>query len=107
MQSTGRYLIGIDLGTSNAAVAYIDTQDAARNHSVIIHIFEVPQLIAEGEVAAASTLPSFLYFAGAPDTAGNSRLPWQEQAAPVVGVLARGQGARGRGPHAASATWWL
>jgi DNA-K related protein/Hsp70 protein len=107
MQSTGRYLIGIDLGTTNSAVAYIDTQEAARNRSVIIHTFEVPQLIAEGEVGAASTLPSFLYFAGAHDLANHARLPWQEQAAPVVGVLAREQGALVPGRQVASAKSWL
>jgi molecular chaperone DnaK (HSP70) len=108
MQSTGRYLIGIDLGTTNSAVAYIDTQEVARNNTPIIHIFEVPQLVREGEVGAASTLPSFLYFAGEHDMAASGlRLPWQEQATPVVGILAREQGALVPGRQVSSAKSWL
>src|ERR1051325_2079126 len=94
MQSTSRYLIGIDLGTTNSAVAYIDTHAAARHRAPTIHIFEVPQLIKEGEVGSASTLPSFLYFAGEHEIAqGGLRLPWQAQTAPLIGILAREQGA--------------
>lgn len=108
MQSSSRYLIGIDLGTTNSAVAYIDTLSAARNNAPGIHIFAVPQLVAEGEVGTASTLPSFLYFAGDHDlAAGGLRLPWQEQAAPVVGILAREQGALVPGRQVASAKSWL
>ncbi|MEN3333082.1 MAG: hypothetical protein V7641_2447 [Blastocatellia bacterium] len=105
---TGRYLIGIDLGTTNSAVAYIDTQEAARGKAVTIHTFQVPQLVREGEVGTASTLPSFLYFAGEHDFAASAlRLPWQEQAAPVVGWLAREQGALVPGRQVASAKSWL
>jgi hypothetical protein len=108
MQSTGQYLIGIDLGTTNSAVAYIDTREAARNDIVTIHTFQVPQLIAEGEIGAASTLPSFLYFAGGQEVAGgNLRLPWQEQDQPVVGWLAREQGALVPTRQVASAKSWL
>ena len=105
---TGRYLIGIDLGTTNSAVAYIDTQEAARNNAVIIYTFQVPQLVAEGEVGAASTLPSFIYFAGEHDMAASGlRLPWQQQTAPVVGWLAREQGALVPGRQVSSAKSWL
>jgi molecular chaperone DnaK (HSP70) len=104
----GRYLIGIDLGTTNSAVAYIDTQEAARSKAVTIHTFQVPQLVREGEVGTASTLPSFLYFAGEHDFAASAlRLPWQEQAAPVVGWLAREQGALVPGRQVSSAKSWL
>jgi len=108
MQSTGRYLIGIDLGTTNSAVAYIDTQAVVRTHAVTIHTFQVPQLIAEGEVGTASTLPSFLYFAGEQEmAAGHLRLPWQQQTAPVVGWLAREQGALVPTRQVSSAKSWL
>ena len=56
-----RYLIGIDLGTTNSVVAYIDTQAAADVGSTI-HVFAVPQLVAHGEVRTLPALPSFLYF---------------------------------------------
>lgn len=108
MESRGRYLIGIDLGTTNSAVAYIDTHAVARNNIPTIHIFEVPQLVAEGELGAASTLPSFLYFAGEHEIAsGSLRLPWQEQTSSVVGLLAREQGALVPGRQVSSAKSWL
>ncbi len=56
-----RYLIGIDLGTTNSVVAYIDTQNVADGESPI-RVFPVPQLVAHGEVCTLPTLPSFLYF---------------------------------------------
>src|SRR5437867_1771628 len=54
-----RYLVGIDLGTTNTACAYVDTT-AGRT----IRAFDVPQLVAPGRVVPRPTLPSFLYLAG-------------------------------------------
>src|SRR5258707_9165106 len=53
--------IGIDLGTTNSALAYIDTVDAAESDTPSIHVLEVPQYVAQGRVEARRTLPSFLY----------------------------------------------
>ena len=67
-----RYLVGIDLGTTNTACAYVDTA-AGR----AIQVFEIPQLVAPGEVRSRPTLPSFLYLAGAHELpAGSLDLPW-------------------------------
>jgi hypothetical protein len=45
MESPSRYLIGIDLGTTNCAVAYIDTNEPGRGPSSSgIRVFEVTQL---------------------------------------------------------------
>jgi molecular chaperone DnaK (HSP70) len=108
MQSPGRYLIGIDLGTTNSAVAYIDSQEAARGAVPKIHIFQIPQLVAEGEIVAAETLPSFLYFASEDEAAtGRLKLPWQQGLAPVTGILAREQGSLVPGRQVSSAKSWL
>ncbi len=108
MQSSSRYLIGIDLGTTNSAVAYIDTREPSHNDAPVIHTFAVPQLVAEGEVATVATLPSFLYFADPREIATHRlQLPWQDQASPVVGWLAREQGALVPGRQVASAKSWL
>jgi molecular chaperone DnaK (HSP70) len=108
MQSTGRYLIGIDLGTTNSAVAYIDLQETPQGSQPVIHTFQIPQLIAEGEEQSLPTLPSFLYFAADHESAsGRLRLPWREQANPVTGVLAREQGALVPGRQVSSAKSWL
>ncbi len=113
-----RYLIGIDLGTTNSAVAYVDTAAADPR----VRVFEVPQLVAPGEVALRRQLPSFVYLAGEIDLAPHeTSLPWRPVAAqvrdpqaatsselrPVVGELARSQGARMASRMIASAKSWL
>ena len=107
MEVSGRYLIGIDLGTTNSAVAYIDTHEPAKTGGApSIHVFEVPQFVAEGELRAIPSLPSFLYFVDQSEL-GRLRLPWDTQPNPVVGVLAREQGALVPGRQVASAKSWL
>src|SRR5512134_1469273 len=53
--------IGIDLGTTNSALAYVDPREAEDRNFPPIHIFEVPQPVAAGRIEALRTLPSFLY----------------------------------------------
>jgi molecular chaperone DnaK (HSP70) len=98
-----RYLVGIDLGTTNTACAYVDSR-AGRE----IRVFEAPQLVAPGQVAPRSTLPSFVYLAGEHDVpAGSLDLPWVADRRFCVGWLAREQGARVPGRLVASAKSWL
>src|SRR3954471_841688 len=102
-----RYVVGIDLGTTNCAVAYVDTKGRERP-SADIRVFEVPQLVAPGETAPRPMLPSFLYLPGAHELpADASRLPWGEGADRIVGEFARIQGARVPGHLVASAKSWL
>lgn len=49
--------IGIDLGTTNSAVAWMDPSD----DDLSIHVFEIPQFVAAGREEKLRTLPSFLY----------------------------------------------
>jgi molecular chaperone DnaK (HSP70) len=104
-----RYVIGIDLGTTNSAVAYVDTRAADPR----VRVFEVPQLVAPGELAERRQLPSFVYLAGELDLAPHeTALPWRPRAdgadvRPVVGELARNQGARMASRMIASAKSWL
>src|SRR5438445_13374505 len=99
-----RYLIGIDLGTTNSAVAYVDTVAGDDR----VRVFEVPQLVAPGEVAPRRQLPSFVYLAGEHDLApAETALPWDGTSRVVVGELARGQGARTASRMIASAKSWL
>ncbi len=108
METPSRYVIGIDLGTTNSAVAYIDTQDLRDGEEPSIHVFDVLQLVAEGECAPRPTLPSFLYFPSQHErTAGALCLPWDERPASVVGVLAREQGALVPARLVSSAKSWL
>ncbi len=102
-----RYLIGIDLGTTNSVVAYIDTQEVA-DAGPPIRVFPVPQLVERGEVRTLPALPSFLYFP-TPDelSAGGVVATWNENPPMVTGVLAREQGALVPSRQVSSAKSWL
>jgi molecular chaperone DnaK (HSP70) len=54
-----RYIVGIDLGTTNSAVAYVDLQ-ARKESGEGIKLFHIPQMTGPGEVSAQPVLPSFL-----------------------------------------------
>jgi len=102
-----RYIVGIDLGTTNCAVAYVDTRGRERP-TADVRAFEVPQLVAAGESAPRAMLPSFLYLPGPHELpAGAARLPWREDSDRIVGEFARIQGARVPGHLVASAKSWL
>jgi molecular chaperone DnaK (HSP70) len=110
MEASSRFLIGIDLGTTNSAVAYVDTKERpARGAPPTVRVFEVPQVVAEGEARALPSLPSFLYFADEAEAEhGGLRLPWEERPpAAVVGLLARERGALAPGRQVSSAKSWL
>ena len=99
-----RYIVGIDLGTTNSAVAAVDTR--ARRRAIVS--IAVPQLVSEGRVAERPTLASALYRAGEHDVpAGALALPWAEDRREVVGELARVQGARVPARLVTSAKSWL
>ena len=100
-------IIGIDLGTTNSAVAWAPGA-ALSDAGAAIRGFEVPQLVSAGEVAPCPVLPSFLYLSQ-PDerTPGSLDLPWNSSPSEVVGTLARDLGARVPGRLVASAKSWL
>jgi molecular chaperone DnaK (HSP70) len=126
-----QYLVGIDLGTSNTVVAYVEAG------SEDIRVFEIEQLVGPGEVAARPLLPSVRYHAARGELSdGDLQLPWSA-AAPdaakaaniahaahaanshtlsansaethraVIGRLARSLGAQVPGRLVASAKSWL
>jgi hypothetical protein len=102
-----RYLIGIDLGTTNSVVAYTDSQEVAEAASPI-RVFPVPQLVEHGEVRTLPALPSFLYFPTEDElSAGAVSATWDENPPMVTGVLARQQGALVPSRQVSSAKSWL
>src|SRR4030095_2313423 len=54
-------MVGIDLGTTNSALAFLDPAEADGTSFPPIRLLEIPQLVDEGRVEARSLLPSFLY----------------------------------------------
>jgi molecular chaperone DnaK (HSP70) len=106
--TTARFVIGVDLGTTNCAVAYADLEELTAAEAPRVRVFDVPQVVAEGEVAHRETLPSFLYLL--PDQERGNRgyaLPWQPTPVEVIGTWARDQGALVPGRLVSSAKSWL
>ena len=102
---SSRYGIGIDLGTTNSAMAYID---AERDGGKEIVIFDVPQLVSEATLKNLTILPSFLYLPeGHELPEGSVALPWDREISYVAGEFARIQGARIPSNLVSSAKSWL
>ncbi len=104
-----RYIIGIDLGTTNSAVAYVDLacEEGEPGHRAI-RLFEIPQLVAPGEVALRPVLSSFLYLPGPYELSeGGTALPWDDKRDYGVGEFAREQGGLVPGRLVSSAKSWL
>lgn len=103
-----RYLIGIDLGTTNSALAYVDTEEKVKKGRPKLHPFPIEQLIAPGETADRELLPSFLYLPGEHDLpTGAVAVPWDDDQPYAVGEFAREQGAKVPGRLVLSAKSWL
>ena len=108
MEGSTRYLIGIDLGTTNSVVAYVDTQEGANGGPLDIRVSPVAQLVEPGEVRDLPALPSFLYFPTESEiAAGAMSLPWEEHPSSVAGIMARERGALTPGRQVSSAKSWL
>jgi hypothetical protein len=102
-----RYIVGIDLGTTNCAVAYVDTKGRERP-TADVRPFPVPQLVAAGEAIPRAMLPSFIYLPGPHELPeGATRLPWDDGLDRIVGEFARTQGAKVPSHLVASAKSWL
>ncbi|MGR9087524.1 MAG: Hsp70 family protein [Gammaproteobacteria bacterium] len=95
-------MVGIDLGTTHTAVAYarIGQTPAA------LHIFQIEQLIAPGQVAARTLLPSVRYHP-AEGELSDSDICFAAGDSAVIGEAARVLGAKTKGRLVTSAKSWL
>ncbi len=97
------YSIGIDLGTTNSALAFREMEEGSG-----VGVASVPQLINANEVAAEPLLPSFLYMPGGKEfSAGATALPWGSDAGYIVGRFAQRRGAEVSSRLVSSAKSWL
>jgi hypothetical protein len=100
-----KYIVGIDLGTTNSALARCD---AVAEEEGRIEIRSIPQLVNPNEVAERTLLPSFIYIPGEFDfPEGSVALPWDPEPKLVIGELARKRGAESPNRLVASAKSWL
>lgn len=104
-----KYVIGIDLGTTNSALAYAEIRaDADPLTPPKVELLPIAQVVNPGEVREEDLLPSFLYLPGPNDfPTGSTALPWDGQPAAVVGRLAQKRGVENAGRLVASAKSWL
>ncbi len=98
---SAQFSIGIDLGTSNSAVAITEFTDG---HTGIV---EVTQILGPNQIGEKPTLPSALYIPH-PDEFPSLRLPWDDSPGkPVIGHFARSHGALIPDRLVTSAKSWL
>nr|NJM01507.1 Hsp70 family protein [Desulfobacula sp.] len=111
------YIIGIDLGTTNSAVSYVDVTSLANEASKrtaknenrnLIKVFNVPQLTGYGEFTKAQVLPSFLYIPGKYDISKEAlKHPWKKREDLFAGCFARDHGSKIPSRLVSSAKSWL
>jgi molecular chaperone DnaK (HSP70) len=89
-----QFVIGIDLGTTNSALAYAPLASVADPHELPgANLFSISQVVNPGEVREEPLLPSFLYLPAAVDfPEGSLELPWDGGGKFVVGYLAQKRG---------------
>src|SRR5262249_42736880 len=107
MATDARYSVGIDLGTTNTAIACTDLNG---EDATPVEVLAIPQLVNPGEVADRALLPSFLYVAGDFDFPPDSvALPWADELAAgwIGGDLARPRGPENPPRLVGSAKSWL
>jgi molecular chaperone DnaK (HSP70) len=103
-----RYVVGIDLGTTNSALAYSDGNAIEDDQPGPIASLPVPQSVAINDVSERPLLPSFFYLPAAKEfPAGAFDLPWKSPPDRVLGVFAREHGAKVPGRLVSSAKSWL
>ena len=103
-----RYVIGIDLGTTNSALAYADSSKSEGDDPGPVERLPIPQIIAVSDVSERALLPSFLYLPSSKEfPAGALELPWKSPSDRVTGSFARDHGAKVPGRLVGSAKSWL
>ncbi|HCE2384033.1 TPA: hsp70 family protein [Vibrio parahaemolyticus] len=107
-----RFLVGIDLGTTNTVVAYCEITDNLEQSEV--SLFDIDQLIGPGEVVRKPLLPSFRYHPAVGQISPSDlTLPWDNEPVAgdinnvIVGEWARELGTKVEGRQVSSAKSWL
>ncbi len=101
-----RYVVGIDLGTTNSALSSVDTSNGPTEPTPAP--LAIPQILQPGVIEDRLLLPSFLYLPGAGEQpAGSLALPWAADRDFAVGEFARHFGSQVPTRLVSSAKSWL
>src|SRR5262245_22043353 len=104
-EMASRFVVGIDLGTTNSAIAFVDS---GRGEGPKPESLSVPQVVNPGVVEDRQLLPSFLYLPGPNEQpAGSLKLPWDTNRDYCVGEFARNFGSQVPTRLVSSAKSWL
>ena len=99
------FCVGIDLGTTNCALAI---GSLAEGEPAPAQLLPIPQVIQPGQVESAPLLPSFLYLPSEHELPKDAlALPWDATPSHTAGSFARTQGARVPARLVSSAKSWL
>jgi len=101
---THRFSLGIDLGTSNSALAFTDAESAETR------MFALTQILGPNQIGEKPTLPSALYVPhGEEFPQGAFPLPWPaaDRSGAIIGQFARDHGAMVPDRLVTSAKSWL
>lgn len=105
-----RISIGIDLGTTNSAMAFVAEKPRATKRPPL-ETLSIPQLADANELVSQPLLPSFTYLPAEHEKPAleqvAAQLPWEAANEFIVGVAARALGGRVTGRLVASAKSWL
>jgi len=103
--ASSRFVVGIDLGTTNSALAYVDT---GRGDSARCEALPIPQVVNPGAVEDRPLLASFLYLPGPNEQpTGSLKLPWDANRDYCVGEFARNFGSQVPTRLVSSGKSWL
>ncbi len=98
-----KYVIGIDLGTTNSVLAYSELGE-----ELDIKLLKIPQLVAENTIEARDSLPSFSYLGTSAEMEnGTLDLPWAVERDFATGAFARSRGADFPDRTVGAAKSWL
>ncbi|MDX1943993.1 MAG: Hsp70 family protein [Pirellulaceae bacterium] len=101
---SARYVIGIDLGTTNSVLAFAELGAEVP----LVELLPIPQLVAPGVIESRTSLPSFLYLATEHEAqSGAFDLPWRKGNQIAVGEIARRQSAENPQRTVVGAKSWL
>ncbi len=102
-----RYIVGIDLGTTNSVVAYTPIK-MEKGTFPDIKIMQILQLVSAGVVEKRPVLPSFILMPREHEIPGDAlKLPWSEDNRIAVGEFAQDRGAEIPHRLISSAKSWL
>ncbi|MBO4345875.1 MAG: Hsp70 family protein, partial [Victivallales bacterium] len=101
---TPRYSVGIDLGTTNSILSYVDLTAEEKRPQTL----PIPQVVAPGETQALPMLPSFIYMPPKAELGkGLYDLPWAAEGGMVVGAYAQARSAEAPSRVVYSSKSWL